>query len=72
MLPREGRRHEAYFIDSGIMSALDMDEKVNLSAIMIKHTRRVISLRTGPHSLAYGYLLTLVFKSFGIPLKYGK
>lgn len=36
MLPREGRRYVDYYWDLGIMNALDIKEKVNLPALVIK------------------------------------
>lgn len=50
------------------MNALDMNEKVNFLALMIKHMQRATDPKTGPYGLPYGFLLSIVFKSFGVAL----
>lgn len=55
-----GKRHEARFRDMRIMNVLDLTEKINMLALMIKHTEKV----TDPHGLIYKFLLTKVFRSF--------
>lgn len=37
---------------------------------MIKHMKRVITSKTGPHGLAYDFIFFVVFEKFDIPLEY--
>lgn len=38
---------------------------------MIKHMKRVITSKTGPHGLAYDFIFFVVFEKFDIPLEKG-
>lgn len=71
ILPRKGRKSKSCFRDLRIMNVLDMSEKVYLIALMIKHTRSVTSSKTEPYSLAYDFLLFVVFVKFNVPLEKG-
>lgn len=53
------------------MNDLDMSDKVNFPALMIKHMRRVTFPKTGPHGLAYGFLLLIMFEKFDVTLGKG-
>lgn len=39
---------------------------------MIKHMARVVDPKLGPHQLAYGNFLTIVFQAFNVPLGEGR
>ncbi|KAH0658395.1 hypothetical protein KY289_027143 [Solanum tuberosum] len=71
ILPRGERRHEAIFRDMGIGHALENMDPIDWPSLMIKHMARVVDPKR-PHQLAYGNLLTTVFKEFGVPLKEGR
>lgn len=71
ILPRGERIHKASFKNLEMMCALDMDKKVNLPTLIIKHTKRVTSQQSSPYGLAYEYLLLIVFNSYRVPLGMG-
>lgn len=48
-----------------------ISEKESFPKLMIKHMKRVTSPRTGPHGLAYGFFLSIVFKKLDVPLGKG-
>ncbi|GAB2301670.1 hypothetical protein Dimus_038149 [Dionaea muscipula] len=70
VLPRGERRHLASFLELTVMHLLDTEQSINLPSIMIQHIGRVISMHS--HALPYGYLLTMVFKHFKVPLGKGE
>lgn len=54
------------------MNSLDMDEHINLPALIIKHMARIIDPAPSPHGLAYGFLLFSVFEALRVPSIEGK
>lgn len=44
---------------------------MNLLVIMLEYMHMTMTYKDGKHGLGYGYLLTMVFKYFGISLVYG-
>lgn len=54
----------------GLGHALDTMHPINCPSLIIKHMVRIVDPKK-PHKLAYGNLLTTVFKEFGVPLKDG-
>ncbi|KAK4716081.1 hypothetical protein R3W88_014419 [Solanum pinnatisectum] len=71
ILPRGERSHEASFRDMGIGNALENIDPIDWPSLMIKHMARVVDPKK-PHQLAYGNLLTTVFREFRVPLKEGR
>ncbi|TMW80319.1 hypothetical protein EJD97_021472 [Solanum chilense] len=71
IIPRGERIHEANFRDMGLGHALDTMRPINWPSHIIKHMVRIVDPKK-PHQLAYGNLLTTVFKEFGVPLKDGR
>ena len=71
IIPRGERRHEANFRDMGLGHALDTMRPINWPSLKIKHMVRIVDPKK-PHQLAYGNLLTTVFKEFGVHLKDGR
>ena len=55
----------------GLGHALDTMLPINWPSLIIKHMVRIVDPKK-PHQLAYGNLLTTVFKEFGVPLKDGR
>ncbi|KAF3622988.1 hypothetical protein FXO37_32099 [Capsicum annuum] len=70
--PKNKRKQDVSLRNIGIKHAIDMNERINLSAFMIKHMNRIISLGIDPHDLAYEFLLTIVLENFRVKLKNGK
>ncbi|PHT88277.1 hypothetical protein T459_10383 [Capsicum annuum] len=70
--PKNKRKQDVSLRNIGIKHAIDMNERINLSALMIKHMNRIISLGIDPHDLAYEFLLTIVLENFRVKLKNGK
>ncbi|KAG5571790.1 hypothetical protein H5410_061556 [Solanum commersonii] len=69
----EGHRlHEACFRDLGIAHALENMEPIDWSSLMIKHMARIVDPQPGSHQLAYGNLLSIVFKEFFVTLDEGR
>ncbi|KAH0646979.1 hypothetical protein KY284_034863 [Solanum tuberosum] len=66
ILHRGERRHEASFKDMGIGHALENMDPIDWPALMIRHMAKVVDPKR-PHQLAYGNLLTTVFREFGVP-----
>ncbi|KAH0720438.1 hypothetical protein KY284_005468 [Solanum tuberosum] len=52
----------------GIGHALENKEPIDWPSFMIKHMARIADPQPGSHQLAYGNLLTIVFKEFVVPL----
>ena len=55
----------------GLGLALDTMRPIIWPSFIIKHMVRIVDTKK-PHQLAYGNLLTTVFKEFGVPLKDGR
>ena len=55
-------------MDMYLTDLLDQGEPINLPAIMISHIGRIANTSRS-HDLGYGFLLTLVFETLGIPLQ---
>ena len=55
----------------GLGHALDTMRPINWPSLKIKHMVRIVDPKK-PHQLAYGNLLTTMFKEFGVPLKDGR
>ena len=55
-------------MDMCLTDVLDRGGPINLSAIMISHIGRIANTSRS-HDLGYGFLLTLVFQTLGIPLQ---
>ncbi|KAG5581788.1 hypothetical protein H5410_052415 [Solanum commersonii] len=72
VFPRGERRHEASFKDMGIAHALENKDPINWPSLMIKHMATVIDPKPGAHQLAFGNLLTTMFKDFDVPLGEGR
>ncbi|KAK4708871.1 hypothetical protein R3W88_029796 [Solanum pinnatisectum] len=58
------RRYEASFRDMGIANALENKEPIDWPSLIIKQMAQVVDPKPGPHRLAFGNLLTIVFKAF--------
>ena len=67
VIPRGQRRNFADVMDQCLVDLLDQEEQINLPAIMIRHIARMAN-PSREHDLGYGFLLTLVFEYFKIPL----
>lgn len=68
VLPRGERKYEATYHDMGIVQAIVLQEPVNWPALILHHMARIVDPTEGPHQLAYGNLLTHVFRVFQVPL----
>jgi len=55
-------------MDMYLTDLLDWREPINLPAIMISHIGRIANTSRS-HDLGYGFLLTSVFETLGIPLQ---
>ena len=55
----------------GLGHALDTMRPINWPSLIIKHIVRIVDPKK-PDQLAYGNLLTTMFKEFGVPLKDGR
>ena len=55
-------------MDMCLTDLLDRGEPINLPAIMISYIGRIANTSRS-HDLGYGFLLTLVFETLGIPLQ---
>ena len=55
-------------MDQCFTELMDRGEQLNLPAIMIRHIARIANT-TREHDLGYGFLLTRVFKHFGVGLQ---
>jgi len=51
-----------------LIHLIDWEEHLNLPAIVIRHIARIANT-SREHDLGYGFLLTRVFKSFGVKLQ---
>lgn len=49
-------RHELSYRNMIIMNALDLEEHVNFSVLMIKHMEEIITPKLRAHKLAYGLM----------------
>jgi len=67
IIPRGQGRNMADALDQCLIDLLDREEQINLPAIMIRHIARMAN-PSKEHDLGYGFLLTLVFEFFKIPL----
>lgn len=72
VLPRDDGKHEDSIRDVGIMNSIDLDEKVNLPALIIKHIQTMIFLSIDPYGLAYNFSLPTMFEDSGVVLQDGK
>ncbi|KAK4718235.1 hypothetical protein R3W88_016573 [Solanum pinnatisectum] len=72
IFPRGQRRHKASFWDIGIAHALENKDPIDWPILMIKHIARVVYPNPGSHQLAFGNILTIVFKAFNVPLGEGR
>lgn len=50
--------------DLGLIEALDMNQRVDLLALMMQHMTRVINPYKRAHGLEYGYFLSKLFAAF--------
>lgn len=72
ILPRGERRHEVIFFYMGIAHTIDLQELIDWPTLIMLHMARIVDPTEGPHQLAYGNLLTYVFRAFKIPLSAGR
>jgi len=68
IIPRGQGRNQADAMDQCLTDVMDRGEQINLPAIMIKHIA-CIANTTREHDLGHGFLLTRVFKHFGVELQ---
>jgi len=68
IIPRGQRRNLVDPIDMCYIDLLDQGEQINLPVIMINHIGKIANT-TKDHGIRYGFLLTLVFEKFRIPLQ---
>ena len=68
MIPQWQGRNLAASMDMYLTDLLDRGEPINLSAIIISHIGRIANTSRS-HDLGYGFLLTSVFETLGIPLQ---
>jgi len=68
VIPRGQGPNFADAMDMCYTDLLDRGEQINLPAIMISHISRIANTAK-EHDLGYGFLLTLVFEHFGVPLQ---
>jgi len=61
-------RNQADAMDQCLTDLMDRGEQINLPALMITHIARIANT-TRAHDLGYGFLLTRVFKHFGVELQ---
>lgn len=71
IIPRGESIHEANFRDMGLGHALDTMCPINWPSLIIKHMVKIVDPKK-PYKLAYGNLLIIVFKEFGVPLEDGR
>ena len=67
IVPQCRGRYLADPTDMYYTDLLDMDEQINLPAIIISHIRRIVNT-SKDHAMGYGFLLTSVFEKLRIPL----
>jgi len=68
VIPRGQGKNQADAMGQCFIDLMDRGEPINLPAIMICHITRIATTTRG-HDLGYGFLLTLVFKHFGVELQ---
>jgi len=68
IIPRSQGRNMADAMDQCFIALIDREEQINLPAIMIRDIARIANTAR-QHDLGYGFLLTRVFKSFGVKLQ---
>lgn len=71
LLPRTESRNIVGVSDLFIMEALSTFQPINLSALMIEHMHKVMTVKDGKHGLTYGFLLIKVFEFFKLPCGQG-
>lgn len=64
--------HEATYRDLGLMEAMDINQWLNLCALMIKHMAWVVDSEMGVHALSYIFFLTHIVEAHRVPLYVGK
>ena len=65
IIPRGQGRKQANTKDQCLTDLMDKGKQINLPALMIKHIARIANT-TRAHDLGYEFLLTRVFKHFGV------
>lgn len=66
ILPQGEHLHETTFREMGLDYSIDLEEAMD--SFIIRHMARVIDPAPGLHQLAFGNLLTIIFKEFKVSL----
>lgn len=71
LVPMSDKRTVASATDLFLMEKLSKVEQINLHAIMLEHTHKVMPWKNARHGIPYVYILNHIFTHFEVPVGRG-